>query len=351
MLDINTIHSIVSITPFRPWGSDIVNYFYLTGISVANFIIASLFFVFKNEKFKNISLLALLIAIIFFLPAPINLIDDLKQPGRTLNFFLYGWENFPTSPMKWGVLLLMSYSVILFISLFLVLLKNNSKFKNFIFIFGIFIGCGVEFYTSYIIGILHAFPILHSPIMPMLFLTSALISGSGVLIILYFLIKKFYYKDKNLELNNILPVTKIMLYAMICDIFFRIFWLSFKTIFNGDNKYLISDLLTKDSFFTFGIDFILCLIIPFIIICTRLKYSAKFLFTASLLVAIGTWIFKWFLVISGGQGFMKMTPSFLTYRISLFGSDSISSVASNWCLIIALISFMLVIFGNKLIKG
>lgn len=42
-----------------------------------------------------------------------NLIDDLRQPGRILNFFMYGWENFPTSPMKWGVLLLIAYPLLI----------------------------------------------------------------------------------------------------------------------------------------------------------------------------------------------------------------------------------------------
>jgi len=55
-----------------------------------------------------------LLAFVLLVAAPLNLIDDLRQPGRVLNFFMYGWENFPTSPMKWGVLLLMAYPILIF---------------------------------------------------------------------------------------------------------------------------------------------------------------------------------------------------------------------------------------------
>ena len=344
----DVIHSIVSITPDRPWGIDIVNYFYLTGISVANFIIASLFYVFKNDKYKNISLFALLLAIAFFIPAPFNLIDDLHQPGRIPNFFLYGWENFPTSPMKWGVLLLMSYFMVLFFSLFLVLKKASEKIIKFIFCIGIIIGCGVEFYTAYIIGILYPFPLIHTPIMPLLFLASALASGSGMLILVYIFVKKYYYKDETSYIfKNISPVTKVMVFAILSDILFRIFWLSFASVFNGNDKYLILDLLSKDGVFTFGIDMGLCLLLPFLISISFLKNNLKFLFLAGFLTALGAWLFRWFLVI-GGQSFMKMTPSFLEYRLNLFGEGSIMSIIANWSIAIAMIAFIIVIFENKL---
>ncbi|DAB36830.1 MAG TPA: polysulfide reductase NrfD, partial [Sulfurospirillum cavolei] len=107
------LHTISSITPDRPWGIDIPNYFWFTGSSAAAFIISSFAHVFGMKEYKPIAGFSLLLAFVLLVAAPMNLIDDLRQPGRIINFFFYGWENFPTSPMKWGVLLLMAYPLLI----------------------------------------------------------------------------------------------------------------------------------------------------------------------------------------------------------------------------------------------
>lgn len=212
-----TINTLFSITPIRPWGIDIPNYFWFTGSSAAAFIISSFAHVFGKKEYKPIAGFSLLLAFILLVAAPFNLIDDLKQPSRVVNFFLYGWENFPTSPMKWGVLLLMAYPIlILFEALILyrayfVEIHNNSN-SNFIkFIckiaclnkleisqrleerdhkLGFILGCigiplalCVHGYTGYILGVVHSITLWHTPLMPILFLASAMVSGTGLLII------------------------------------------------------------------------------------------------------------------------------------------------------------------------
>ena len=97
---------ISSITPNIPWGIDVPNYFWFTGSSAAAFIISSFAHVFGMERYKPIAGFSLLMAFVLLVAAPLNLIDDLKQRGRIFNLFFFGWENFTTSRMKWGVILL-----------------------------------------------------------------------------------------------------------------------------------------------------------------------------------------------------------------------------------------------------
>lgn len=108
------ITTLSAVTPDRVWGIDVPNYFWFTGSSAAAFIISSFAHVFGMEKYKPIAGFSLLMALVLLIAAPMNLIDDLTQPGRVMNFFLNGWENFPTSPMKWGVLLLIAYPILIF---------------------------------------------------------------------------------------------------------------------------------------------------------------------------------------------------------------------------------------------
>lgn len=350
-MDLNTIHTIVSITPDRPWGIAIASYFYLTGISATNFIFASLYFVFRKDYFKNISFFALIVSFVFLLVAPMNLVDELTQAGRIMNFFLYGWENFLTSPMKWGVLLLMSYFSTMILELFLaykMLFKKEEKYKNLVFYFGILgvvLALGIEFYTAYLIAILHSFILLNTPLMPPLFLASALLSGTGVLMILLGMYVVFFKKEK-LNLELFAKLCKLLAFFALLDILLRIFWFSFLLVFNGEDKEIAQIFFAKEGFFIVFVDMGLCLLLPLIIGFSRLINSLFFGFLAAFLSAFGAFLFRYTLVI-GGQSFPKMSTSFLEYKID-FLSDNFISLFSNLGLLIALFCFILAIFDKNL---
>ncbi len=80
------ITTLSAITPDRIWGIDIPNYFWFTGSSAAAFIISSFAHVLEWKIQTNCGF-SLLMALVLLIAAPLNLIDDLSQPGRLANFF------------------------------------------------------------------------------------------------------------------------------------------------------------------------------------------------------------------------------------------------------------------------
>ncbi len=367
---------ISSITIAKPWGLDIPNYFWFTGSSAAAFIISSFAHVFGWKKYKPIAGISLLMAFVLLVAAPLNLIDDLRQPGRILNFFMYGWENFATSPMKWGVLLLLAYPILIFFEaqalyrpyfvekaqtghglskLFYSLMtfgrmdlgeqarKRDHRLGFILGAVGIPLALAVHGYTGYILGAVHANVMWHTPLMPIIFLASAMVSGTGLLLLLIPFFQRFLSERKQVDRDMVATLATLLSWFIVIDLVMRFLWLTFSLTFADGEKYSLYSYFTLHFQDTLVIDYILCLLVPLIIGFTRLKNIPLVVYFGALVTAVGVWIFRWNTVI-GGQTIPRTTPGFLHYTPPLFGQDSIISVLSNWGILVALICTVLLIF-------
>ncbi|CZE50067.1 NrfD/PsrC family molybdoenzyme membrane anchor subunit [Campylobacter geochelonis] len=374
----NEIIILLSFTPERPWGIDIPNYFWFTGSSAAAFIISSFAHVFGKEEYKPIAGFSLLLAFILLVAAPFNLVDDLKQPSRVINFFLYGWENFPTSPMKWGVLLLIAYPVlILFEALILyrtyfveIYNKTESNLIKFIcktitfnnleisnqatkkdYKLGFILGCVgiplalcVHGYTGYILGVVHSISLWHTPLMPILFLASAMVSGTGLLIIILPIFQKFFTDFKKVDIDMIVRLMKLLAWFIVIDLIIRALWLSFAMTFNDGEKYQLMAFFKESLAEIILVEYVICLIIPMIVGFNKtLSKHLSISIISSVICAIGVWVFRYSTVV-GGQSIPKTSSGFLKYTPHAFGQDSIVSVISNWGVFIALLFIIMAIF-------
>lgn len=368
-MDLGLVVSTIStITPDRAWGLDIPNYFWFTSSSAAAFILSNFAHIFGKNEYKPIAGFSLLLALVLLIAAPLNLIDDLKQPGRMINFFLYGWENFPTSPMKWGVLLLLSYMAVIVAKVYIFykpyFQKNSEKQQNkevsiqdeklgFVLgVVGIFLAISVEAYTGYILGAIHAIPLFHTPLMPILFLASAMVSGTAFLIIVLPIFQKFFTDFKKIDYEMIRRLTKLLAWFIVLDLVLRFFWLTFAITFNGEEKYALKLFFGEHLLEVVVVEYLVCLIIPMIIgFSKRLSSHFSIVFIGSILAVIGVWLFRLNIVI-GGQTIGKTTPFLLEYHPHLFGPDSISSVLANWSFLLGLIAFVMAIFpwGKEMSK-
>jgi len=367
---------IASVTLEKPWGIDIPNYFWFTGSSAAAFIISSFAHVFGWKQYKPIAGVSLLMAFVLLVAAPFNLIDDLRQPGRILNFFLYGWEDFPTSPMKWGVLLLMAYPILIFFEaqalyrVYFVKQAQNStglmKMLNTLLAFGnmdtshralekdhkkgyilgaigIPLALCVHGYTGYILGAVHANVMWHTPLMPIIFLASAMVSGTGLLVILIPLFQRFLSDRKQVDTSMVATLARLLSWFIVADLVMRFIWLTFSLTFANGEKYALYSFYELHFEDTFWIDYVLCLFIPMIIGFTKLRFHPVIVYFGGIVTAIGVWIFRWNTVI-GGQEIPRTTPGFLHYAPPVWGQDSIVAIVSNWGILVALICAVLVVF-------
>jgi tetrathionate reductase subunit C len=374
---LNTFVTVASIIPERPWGIDIPNYFWFTGCSAAAFIVSSFAHVFGMKKFKPIAGFSLLLAFVLLLAAPLNLIDDLRQPGRLVNFFLYGWENFFTSPMKWGVLLLAAYPLLILAEalvlyrlllldrleqapgafarrLYRVLtlgrsdrseaaLRQDERIGFILGAAGIPLALAVHGYTGYILGVVHSIPMWHTPLMPILFLASAMVSGTGLLLVLLPLAQKYFTDLERVDGELMTALTRLLGWSILIDLAIRFFWLTFAIPFNGAERFPLLAFFRENLLEVVAVEYVLCLLMPLAVAFSRLGSRRTWQVGAGLIAAAGVWLFRWNTVI-GGQAIGKSTPGLLEYQPHLFGSGSLTAVLANWGVFAALLCAVLLIF-------
>jgi Ni/Fe-hydrogenase subunit HybB-like protein len=203
------------------WSMMIALYPYLTGIVAGAFIVSSLYHVFKVEVLKPISRFSLLFALAFLAFATLPLLLHLGHPERNFNIMLTpsassAMAGFGYIYALYGVLLLLE---ILFIYRpTLIKLKHQSsalmklvytlltfasddtsqrsldldhKIIKVLAAVGIPMACVLHGYVGFIFGGVKANPTWSTPLMPVIFLLSACVSGIAGIILVYVLIKTF----------------------------------------------------------------------------------------------------------------------------------------------------------------
>ncbi len=347
------------------WSLAIPQYFFFTGVSAAAFLISSLTYVFGNKQYEPIAGLSLIVAFTVLLAAPLNLIADLAQPGRFYSLF---YHLHATSPMSWGVFLLTSYPILIGLEMLFVFragfarraarskgilrsiytmialgnievtpatLERDHRAGRILGTLGIPAALAVHGYTGYILGVVKARPLWHTPLMPVIFLISAMVSGVAFMI----WITALMVRDEKGKIPwNILDGLGILLvWSILGDLLFRLLWYSIGFaysygIFQDALPYVFKTHFIESIVLEIG----LCLSFPLAIaLFEPLRLIRPLFLFASLLAICGVWLFRWDTVI-GGQELPKISAGLGEYVPSLWGQTGIMEVISNWAIWIVL---------------
>lgn len=210
-----------------PWGLDVPAYIFLTGMSAGSFIISSLG-LFGIKKFKPISRIAAVQAVILLMIAPAILLLAMGHPERF--WMIYVYPN-PTSVISWGSYLLLIYPVVCVLygyfqmrrdfanaSLTEAQIKKDDQKAKFFGLLGVPLAIMVHGYTGVLLGFIRGRVLWNTSLMPVLFLTSAIVSGIALLVIILLVLRKTSgYKIGDEIISGL---TQIMLVTLLFDLFF-----------------------------------------------------------------------------------------------------------------------------------
>lgn len=210
-----------------PWGLDVPVYIFLTGMSAGSFIVSSLG-LFGIKKYKPIARISAVQAVILLMIAPVTLLFAMGHPERF--WMIYITPN-PTSVITWGAYLLLIYPVVCVlygfyqmrrdfgnVSLTEAEIRSDDKKAKFFGLLGVPLAIMVHGYTGVLLGFIRGRVIWNTPMMPVLFLTSAIVSGIALLIIILLVLRKIAgYKIDDQIISGL---TKIMLVTLFLDLFF-----------------------------------------------------------------------------------------------------------------------------------
>jgi tetrathionate reductase subunit C len=324
-MDVNVFYNAFHL---QPWGWKVATYFFLTGVSAGAFILSSLSYVFGMQRFKSIGLLSLVVAVAVLLIGPVLLIADLTQPSRFWHLMVPTYWHF-TSPMSWGVILLILYPLNCIVYAHSIVRQNLSRAKV-VGLIGIPLAVAVHGYTGYILGAVEAKILWHTAMMPVLFLWSAMVSGIALLI-LVILARNAFLGDSRLfpkvELGVVYELGVLLFWFILVDIAMIV--LDVMTLrYGGESAQEVLYLLLRGDYAVYflGVELIVGAVVPVAILAyvirstsvttaqheegslerkkvlkdgagdTVLVYGMAI---ASLLVIVGIWFMRYNLVYAG----------------------------------------------------
>ena len=381
----NTIYNIAPFTGYVypnetviPWTVLIVVYPYITGLVAGAFTISSLFEVFGMQRFKPVARLAMLTSLCCMVVVPIPLLLHLGHPERAFNamitphltsaFAIFGYA------AAFYVLLLMLENWFVFrphivrqaqqtkgvLRLFYRVLSLGSndltehamhydhKWIATLSIIGIPGAMGLHGYVGFVFGSLKSREWWSSDLMPVIFLFSAIISGTALLIVVYVIACRL----RKVAVD--LPCLKGMAYTLWGFMMFTLVLegLEFASlVYRGREgtemilQFVKGPLLVPFFILQFGIGSLLPLFVLTFLIWRGVSGTAliRSVFTCAFLVLGAVLMMRWNVII-GGQEISKTGEGLLAYTPTLLGREGMVAAAVILTLPFILLSIMVRLF-------
>jgi Ni/Fe-hydrogenase subunit HybB-like protein len=336
------------------WSVLIVLYPYITGLVAGAFILASLERVFRVEAVKPTYRLALLTALAFLLVAPLPLVLHLGHPLRSPEMYFTPHD---TSAMAmfgyvylWYLMAVLVFEIWLDYRREIVLLSQSSKgllrvvYKIMtlgssniserslhidervgwiVTLIGIPSAFMLHGYVGFIFGSIKANPWWSSPLMPVVFIFSAMVSGIAAVMLIYMVTTKA--RGLKIDMNCVDAIAMYMFYIFVIDFSLEMLDLIHR-IYLADESFRSLDFMvhTKLYFSQIVLQLVLGTGVPLILLFItqvakgKLAENArKAMYTTSCILAlIGIFAMRWNVVI-GGQLFSKSFLGYTSYKMEL----------------------------------
>jgi len=332
------------------WSILIVLYPFITGLVAGAFILASLERVFNVEAVKPTYRLALLTALAFLLVAPLPLQLHLGHPERSFEMmltphttsamamfgFVYLWYLMAVLVVEiWleyrrELVLACRRSTGLMRVLYSILtlgsdnispesLRIDDRVGRIVTIIGIPSAFLLHGYVGFIFGSIKANPWWSSPMMPIVFLFSAIVSGIALVLLLY--VVTSWMRRVAVDMLCVDTVARYLFYAFLVDFALEIIDLIHR-IYEADESFRALDFMVKTRLFTSQIvlQIIIGTLVPLVLLAaTQLvrlsdRTRVRLYTTAAALALVGIFAMRWNVVI-GGQLFSKSFLGYTTYKM------------------------------------
>jgi Ni/Fe-hydrogenase subunit HybB-like protein len=357
------------------WSVQIVMYPFMTGLVAGAFVLSSLYHLFGIKPLKEIARFSLVFSFALLMVAPMPLLFHLLRPER--NFYVFMTPHFTSAIAAFGVVLFVYGSIVASEIWFLYrkhLVEASRKLKGQLNLTlrdkimywvytlltlgafdvsesalrkdekaikvlagaGVPIACFLHGYAGFIFGSVKANAMWMTPLMPVIFIMSAIVSGVALCMLTYIItmeIRKlissrkrasFVYPTfeeiKGVEIYEVKMTAKYLLIFLIFSISLELLDL----VFRGYTAVRSWDILRlviygKDFTNIFILQYTLGNLVPFILLLIPGLTIRRTVF-ALLLVIFGVFMMRWNVVI-GGQSFSLTFSGYMDYVLPIIPSS------------------------------
>ncbi|HEX4067525.1 MAG TPA: NrfD/PsrC family molybdoenzyme membrane anchor subunit [Acidobacteriaceae bacterium] len=334
------------------WSVLIVLYPYVTGLVAGAFILASLVRVFRVEAVAPTYRLALLTALAFLVVAPLPLQLHLGHPERSFEMYLTPHR---TSAMAmfgfvylWYLMAVLTVEIWLDYRADIVALAQTTRGWHrllyriltlgstnvsaralhidervgwFITLIGIPSAFLLHGYVGFIFGSIKANPWWSSPLMPVVFIFSAMVSGIAAVMLLYMALMRL--RRQPIDMRCVDTIAQYMLYIFTIDFSLEMLDLIHR-IYEADESFRSLDFMVHTKLWFSQVVLQICLgtLVPILLVglvqVTKLSalVRRRMYAVSGSLALIGIFAMRWNVVI-GGQLFSKSFLGYTTYKMSL----------------------------------
>lgn len=353
------------------WTIQIVMYPFMTGLVAGAFVLSSLYHVFGVKQLKDIARFSLVFSFALLPCAPLPLLLHLQQPQR--NLYVLMTPHFSSAIAAFGIVF-MTYGMIVASELWFVYrrhfvvtalglrnrprnagaslrcalfslltlgawdiskeaLKKDEKAVKVLATAGIPVACFLHGYAGFIFGSVKANALWMTPLMPVIFICSAVVSGIALCILTFIVVthlririnswkQKHALGQRHLEvlksadLDVVTQASRYLLIFLVLAITLELLDL----IFRGYTAVKSWDILRsviydKDFTSIFILQYGLGNAVPFILLLLP-GLTIRRIVASTLLILLGVFMMRWNVVI-GGQAFSASFAGFMEYRMPM----------------------------------
>jgi Ni/Fe-hydrogenase subunit HybB-like protein len=357
---------------FIYWSVQIVMYPYMTGLVAGAFVLSSLYHVFGIKQLKDMARFALVFSFALLFVAPLPIMLHLQHPFRGINVFMT--PHFTSAIAAFGIVFF-SYGAVVaselwfmyrkhFVEVSLKLREKQDKtltewFSYLVFCtltlgvydvseealhkdekaikilsgIGIPVACFLHGYAGFIFGSVKANALWMTPLMPVIFIMSAIVSGIALCMLTYIVtmeIKKytahrkrsalgvFHSEDeiKGVEFHVIQMTAKYLIFFMIAAMsleFLDMIFRGYTALKSWD--VIRSVIYGRDFTNIFVLQYGIGNFLPFIMLLLP-GLTIRRTVVATALVLFGVFMMRWNVVI-GGQAFSLTFAGYMHYQMPI----------------------------------
>lgn len=360
------------------WTIHIAIYPYITGLVAGAFVLSSFYHVFGMNELKPVARFSLVFSLALLIIAPTPLLFHLTQPQRNHEMIL--------TPHFYSAIA--SFTVVYMTYMFIVLAEIWFAYRAFIVeqaktckglmgtlykamtlgaydvskealhtdhrMITILAAAGIPAagllhgYVGFIFGSVKAVPYWKTPLMPFVFLMSAVISGVALCIATYVIISKL--TKRAIKLDAVKAMSGLLGWFLIVAFLLE----GVDLIFHGylaEEFWPMLSIVIFDKLFVkmFVMQWGLGMVLPFILLMLpRLTVTRAFI--SSVLVIIGVFMMRMNVIQGGGQGLSKSLSGFMTYTLPIIPTN-LETFKEGLAAVIILLSapFILLYIFNKIL--
>lgn len=359
------------------WSIQIVMYPFMTGLVAGAFVLSSLYHVFGIKELKDMARFALVFSFALLFAAPLPILLHLQFPLRGINVFMT--PHFTSAIAAFGIVFF-SYGAVVaselwflyrrhFVEVSLALRRKRDKTRGelirylifntltlgaydiseevlhrdekaikFLASLGIPVACFLHGYAGFIFGSVKANALWMTPLMPVIFIMSAIVSGVALCMLTYIVtmeIRKrlaahrrkqpgLRYESmaeiKGVEIHVIQMTAKYLLAFLLASISLEILDL----IFRGYTALKSWDVLRnviydRDFYDIFVMQYGIGNLVPLVILLLP-GITIRRAALGTLLILFGVFMMRWNVVI-GGQSFSLTFAGFMHYHLPIVPHD------------------------------